>query len=188
LWDVEWRDLTIVDRHNIPVTTFNLTTVNLADPSNYETVRQAFLTAASQAVNTAPSAVDDGYSVNEGDVLTVESTSGILANDSDADGDPLTAQQVAQPQNGTLTLNADGSFTYSPDAGFVGIDSFSYMARDGAATSGAATVTIEVTAAEQAVPDFTLTDVNPLSSSEGEGISPREYLQQVSGWYFGHST
>jgi hypothetical protein len=62
------------------------------------------------------------------------------------------------------------------------------MARDGAATSGAATVTIEVTAAEQAVPDFTLTDVNPLSSSEGEGISPREYLQQVSGWYFGHST
>jgi hypothetical protein len=47
LWDVEWRDMTILDRQNVPVTTFNLTSVNLADPSNYETVRQAFLTVAS---------------------------------------------------------------------------------------------------------------------------------------------
>lgn len=139
-------------------------------------------------VNAAPVAVDDGYSVNQSDVLTVASTSGVLANDSDADGDQLMAQQMSQPENGVLTLNPDGSLTYDPDAGFVGIDTFSYIAGDGAANSGVATVTIEVTATVQAVPDFTLTDVNPLSSSEGEGISPREYLQQVSGWYFGHST
>ena len=48
--------------------------------------------------------------------------------------------------------------------------------------------TSDVAVAEQAVPDFTLADVNPLSSSGGEGISPRDYLQQVSGWYFGHAT
>ncbi len=48
LWDVGWRDLTIADRNNVPITTFNLTSVDLSDPSNYETVRQAFITIASE--------------------------------------------------------------------------------------------------------------------------------------------
>ena len=56
---------------------------------------------------------------------------GILANDLDFDGDPLTAALDADVANGALTLNADGSFTYTPDAGFEGQDSFSYIANDG---------------------------------------------------------
>ena len=56
---------------------------------------------------------------------------GVLGNDTDADGDPLTAVLVSGPAHGTLTLNADGSFTYTPDANYNGPDSFTYKASDG---------------------------------------------------------
>jgi hypothetical protein len=46
LWDVEWRDLTILDRDNVPVITYNLTNFDLAIPANFDTVRQAFLSIA----------------------------------------------------------------------------------------------------------------------------------------------
>ena len=59
----------------------------------------------------------------------------MLGNDSDVDGDALTAVLVSGPANGTLTLNADGSFTYTPDANFNGTDSFTYKANDGTADS-----------------------------------------------------
>ena len=58
----------------------------------------------------------------------------MLANDTDADGDALTAVLIAGPAHGTLTLNADGSFTYTPAAGYNGTDSFTYRASDGAPT------------------------------------------------------
>ena len=59
---------------------------------------------------------------------------GILANDTDPNGDALTAVLVTNPSHGTLTLNANGSFTYTPTAGYTGPDSFVYRARDAAAT------------------------------------------------------
>ena len=61
-----------------------------------------------------------------------------------ADGNPLTAQLVSGPNNGQLTLNSDGSFSYTPNAGFWGMDSFTYCATDGTYTSTPATVTITV--------------------------------------------
>jgi hypothetical protein len=76
--------------------------------------------------------------------LTVNAA-GVLANDTDPDNDPLSAVLVAGPSNGTLTLNSNGSFTYVPTTGFVGSDSFSYLAGDGIANSNVATVTIAVT-------------------------------------------
>ncbi|MCB9920997.1 MAG: DUF3105 domain-containing protein [Planctomycetaceae bacterium] len=97
-----------------------------------------------ETVNAAPVAVDDGYSVNQSDVLTVASTSGVLANDTDADNDTLTASIVAQATNGSVTLNSDGSFTYTPNTDFSGADSFTYQASDGTATSNVATVTLNV--------------------------------------------
>jgi len=51
---------------------------------------------------------------------------------------------VSGPTNGTLTLNANGSFSYAPNAGYTGPDSFTYRANDGAADSNVATVTITV--------------------------------------------
>ena len=66
---------------------------------------------------------------------------GVLDNDTDVDGDTLTAVLVAGPTNGTVTLNADGSFTYTPTGNFTGTDTFTYNANDGALDSNTATVT-----------------------------------------------
>ena len=95
-------------------------------------------------VNNVPVAVDDStYSVNEDNPLNVAAP-GVLGNDSDADSDPLTAVLVSGPADGLLTLNADGSFSYTPNADFNGGDSFTYVANDGFADSNLATVSIAV--------------------------------------------
>ncbi|TLM68804.1 MAG: tandem-95 repeat protein, partial [Actinobacteria bacterium] len=94
-------------------------------------------------VNDAPVAADDAYSVAEDTTLTVAAL-GVLTNDTDIDGDPLDAVLDTDVSNGTLTLNADGSFTYVPDADWNGSDSFTYHANDGTADSNIVTVDITV--------------------------------------------
>jgi VCBS repeat-containing protein len=94
--------------------------------------------------NHPPVAADDAYSTDEDTQLTVAAAQGVLANDSDPDGDELTASLVSGPTNGTLTLNTDGSFTYTPAANFNGTDSFTYKAGDGDLQSNRATVTLTV--------------------------------------------
>ena len=69
---------------------------------------------------------------------------GVLGNDVDPDGDPLTATLVSGPAHGTLTFNPDGSFVYTPDADYSGPDSFTYTVSDGDQTSAPATVTLTV--------------------------------------------
>ncbi len=94
-------------------------------------------------LNDPPGALDDAYSMNEGSTLNVTAP-GVLGNDIDVDGDPLTAVLESGVSNGTLTLNADGSFIYEPAQNFNGVDSFTYKAYDGSSYSNAATVTITV--------------------------------------------
>lgn len=91
----------------------------------------------------SPLAVDDGYSTPQDTTLSVAAP-GVLTNDSDPNGDPLTAVLDGEVSNGTLTLDATGSFTYMPGSGFTGTDSFTYTAHDGTAASNVATVTIIV--------------------------------------------
>ncbi len=104
---------------------------------------------------TPPTAVNDNYQVNEDAVLNV-AAAGVLANDNDSDADPFTVvdsnvnlpgvQPLVAPQNGTLTLNTDGSFTYSPNPNFFGTDTFVYQVTDPRLVSNQpATVTITVT-------------------------------------------
>ena len=100
----------------------------------------ATVTSTVTPVNDAPVAVADSYSTDEDTALTVAAP-GVLANDTDVDGDPLTAVMVSDPAHGTLTLNADGSFVYTPAANYNGADSFTYKANDGTADSNVATVT-----------------------------------------------
>ena len=75
---------------------------------------------------------------------------GVLGNDSDPDGDAFSAVLVSGPGHGSLTLNADGSFAYSPEDNFNGSDSFTYRAGDGSLTSGSATVSLTVSARNDA--------------------------------------
>ena len=95
-------------------------------------------------VNDAPVAVEDAYNVDEDTVLTVLVADGVLDNDSDVDGDPLTAVLVGDVSNGTLVLDDDGSFVYTPDENYFGSDSFTYKASDGTLESDTVTVTITV--------------------------------------------
>ena len=97
-----------------------------------------------QVINSQPVANNDSYTVHHDRTLDVPAP-GVLGNDSDPDGDDLTAVLVSDVTHGTLSLNPDGSFTYKANTGFVGLDSFTYKASDGAAESAAATVTIQVT-------------------------------------------
>jgi hypothetical protein len=98
--------------------------------------------------NRAPVANNDSYSMPANTVLNIAAVSGVLGNDTDADGHALSTQVQALPTQGTLNLNANGAFTYTPPAGFSGSASFTYRANDGQLAdnlSNVATVTINVT-------------------------------------------
>ncbi len=95
------------------------------------------------ATNRVPVAADDAYRAREDRALKVDPP-GVLANDRDPDGDDLAATLVSGPQNGSLSLNRDGSFAYTPNRNFRGDDSFTYRADDGAGGGETATVAITV--------------------------------------------
>lgn len=96
-------------------------------------------------LNEAPVANADSYTAAPGETLSVNASNGVLTNDTDLEDANLTAALVDQASNGTVNLSADGSFTYTPESGFVGSDSFTYVANDGFLDSSEATVSIEVT-------------------------------------------
>lgn len=94
--------------------------------------------------NNWPNAVPDAYSTAQGTPLVISSP-GVLANDNDPDNDPLTAVLVTTSIHGSLHLQADGGFTYTPHAGYHGNDSFVYRAYDGQAYSSFTSVQLTVT-------------------------------------------
>ena len=94
-------------------------------------------------VNDPPVAVNDNFGTGQN--LTLKGTS-VLANDTDVEGNALTATLVGGAQHGTVVVNTDGTFTYTPTKGYHGTDSFTYQANDGVANSNIATVTIDVNA------------------------------------------
>jgi VCBS repeat-containing protein len=109
------------------------------------TSNPATVTLTVSAVNDAPTAATDTYGTGEDTALTVEAP-GVLANDTDPDGDALSATVESPPAHGSLALNGDGSFIYTPAADYNGSDSFSYRASDGTVESSPATVAITVSA------------------------------------------
>jgi large repetitive protein len=92
---------------------------------------------------TPPLVIEDSYWVYLNSELIVGG-SGVLGNDFDQEGDSLTATLVDSTDHGSLVLDTDGSFTYEPDAGYVGADSFSYYPSDAQTTGVALVVEIEV--------------------------------------------
>jgi hypothetical protein len=84
------------------------------------------------AVNDVPVALEDGPYIFTQDTPLVVPAPGVLANDSDPEGAAVFVSEVERyPYHGALVLNADGSFTYTPDPGYIGIDSFRYKVNDG---------------------------------------------------------
>ena len=104
------------------------------------------------AENFPPSAQDDAYAANSDQPLVVSAGSGVLSNDSDADGDLLSAVLATGTANGSVTLNPDGSFSYTPNDGFAGTDGFTYTAQDGNGGTDQAAVTIAVSMASDYLP------------------------------------
>ena len=99
----------------------------------------------------APVGSDDAYATDE-DVALRVTAPGVLGNDSDADGDKLTASLVSEPEHGRVELAGDGSFVYTPDKDYNGEDSFTYRASDGALESAETAVALDVAAVEDLVP------------------------------------
>ncbi len=110
--------------------------------------------SVASGANAAPTAVADGYSGVAGATLGRSRPPASSATTTDPDGDPMFADLVGDVSSGTLSLASDGGFTYDPDPGFIGSDSFTYQATDGSDPSGTVTVTITVTnAATTTAPD-----------------------------------
>ncbi|MFB6827099.1 FG-GAP-like repeat-containing protein [Streptomyces virginiae] len=108
-----------------------------------------FVKDASVLLNTTnrrPTATNEPYHHVGADTALVVGAPGVLGNDTDPDGDTLTASVVTGPTHGTLALAPDGSFSYQPGSAYVGSDSFTYKATDGTVDSNVATVTINVSA------------------------------------------
>jgi hypothetical protein len=127
--------------------------------------------------NKGPAAAADSYATEKNGLLSAAAP-GVLANDTDPDGDPLTAILAAAPSHGEITFNADGSFTYIPARDFKGIDTFTYKAADGTDNSTAAQVVIAVKAKPAAAADSYGTQLNTplLMASPGvlENDSPAD--------------
>ncbi|PSF26152.1 hypothetical protein C7H19_25150 [Aphanothece hegewaldii CCALA 016] len=122
--------------------------------SRIEIDRIRILTDSSEI---APEANNDTASTPQSSPITLN----VLANDSDPDGtiNPTTLQLVTSPNNGTLILNSDRTFTYTPNNGFVGTDSFTYTIQDNdGLTSLPAVVTINVTNIPPFIDDIEIED------------------------------
>lgn len=144
------------------------------------------------SINDAPTVNNDLYSQNEDTVFNISAGAGVLANDSDShDGTdnenniPLTLDLVEGPEYGELTLNADGSFTYTPEHNFNGTDSFTYTLTDSlSAVSTTATVTLIVLSQNDApVADddcYNTNEDTPLIVADYEGV-----LSNDSDWHCG---
>ena len=126
------------------------------------------------SAGTAPVASDDSASVAEDGTVRID----VLANDRDAENDPLTVQDLGAALHGTVVRNADGSLQYTPDANFNGSDSFTYRAADGSGQSNLATVRVTVTAVNDAP---TLQPVAARVLDEGGVLQIQLQAQDVDG-------
>ena len=133
-------------------------------------------------VNAPPIANNDFYALPGNSVLVVPTASGLLANDNDPNAtDTLQATIVTSPQHGSLSANGDGSFTYTPTAGYSGPDSFTYTASDGRLTSNTATVSLAINPAAQppqAAPDSYSSPQDTLLTVGVKGVLANDYSPQ----------
>jgi hypothetical protein len=127
------------------------------DPLDGDAMPDVYVKELGTTANHPAVADDDAYTRPSTGTLVVPAP-GVLTNDSDTDGDGLTATLIAAPGHGSVSLTPDGGFTYVAAPGFTGTDSFTYAANDGSADSNVATVTIRGNARPVAAGDAYSTD------------------------------
>jgi VCBS repeat-containing protein len=139
----------------------------------------ASTTVSVNVVNTAPVAENDSALVAEDGNVVIT----VLSNDHDAEYDALMAELRTGPSHGSVVLNPDGSFTYTPTADFYGADSFTYRASDGAAVSTEATVSITVTPVNDAP---TLAALGDVTLNEGQTLELMVSASDIDGDSLGY--
>ncbi|KRF20541.1 hypothetical protein ASG90_18315 [Nocardioides sp. Soil797] len=155
----------------------------------YDEHPTATVTITVSASNAPPVAVDDHVTGDE----DIPMTGNVLTNESDPDGDALTASLVLAPVNGTIVLNADGSFTYTPNANFHGPDSVTYSITDGHGADDTAMLFLQVVPVNDApvavedtatTPSGNSVDGNVLtndSDPDGDALTASLVLVPVNG-------
>ena len=131
---------------------------------------EAHLIAAPPA-NQPPVSIDDSFTVDEGGTLTITAAGGVIANDSDPDGDTLSASLAGGVSHGSLAFSSDGSFTYIHDSTDTVADGFSYTLSDGQGNTDTGSVSITI----QPVNDTTnppLTDPDPDNTTPPASTDP----------------
>ncbi len=137
------------------------------------TSNTATVTVNVGAVNHAPVAFNDLLATSR-DTVAIFSAAQLLDNDSDMDGDTLVIASVSSGTGGSVVLNGDGTVIFTPDTNFVGQASFTYTVTDGAQTSNTATVTVNVTAVNDA--PVALDDVRSASEDSPVTFSAAQLL------------
>ncbi len=167
--EVSWQD-TLTVGESITIT-FGVSNLNLSGIITNRAQFSGSLHTGSSSVShtvlpVAPLAADDTYSTTEDTRLTIISPTGVLSNDDDLNGDSLTASVQSDVSSGTLDLQLDGSFVYTPAADVNGLDYFSYQVSDGV-LSDTALVTITIAA----VNDGPVAFDDRASTNEDEAVS-----------------
>src|SRR5437773_1906616 len=134
--------------------------------------RPATVSLTVTPVNDAPAASNDSATVAEGGTVTaLDSTAAsVLADDTDAEGNTLTATKLSDPAHGSVTLNADGTFSYSHDGSETTSDSFTYKACDNGTTNGSPDAKCSGTATVS----LTVTPVNDAPAASNDGATVAE--------------
>jgi len=135
----------------------------------------ATVTLTVVGVNDAPTSAADAFIATEDTPLIVGALFGVLANDSDLDSPTLAAMLLFGPAHGSLSLAADGSFTYTPGANYFGTDSFTYAAGDGDLLSSPTSVNITIAGAPDAPvalddPEFQTSEDGTLAIASAAGV------------------
>lgn len=126
-------------------------------------------TTSTPEVTTPPTAIDDQYAIVYDGMISAASP-GVLANDVASDLEALTAELMYSPLHGTVQLNSDGDFQYTPNAGYIGSDNFTYRVWDGNDWSNIATVNLSIP----------LTGASPGFFTRYEGSSDVDFLGTVT--------
>lgn len=128
-------------------------------------------------ISPSPVAVSDSYTA-VGDKPLVVPAAGVLKNDKDVGSYILTAVAASEPAHGSMVMNTDGGFTYTPATGFVGADAFTYYANDGFAHSPVVTVSIQVVPSRQLLVNGSFE-----SGYFGWAASGNQYVETTGAFY-----